>query len=65
MQDDARETVRRLAAYAALPLAPERIEALAVTLPVISAGLAALAAFDYGDAEPADTFVPPRKEALR
>ncbi|MEX0801033.1 MAG: hypothetical protein WD379_07450 [Dehalococcoidia bacterium] len=62
MQDDARETVRKLAAQASLPLPADRLDSLAVTLPVIQAGIAALAAVDYGNAEPADRFPPPPRE---
>lgn len=61
MQDDARETVRKLAAHAGLPLPADRLDSLAQTLSVIEAGIAALAAVDYGEAEPADVFRPGRE----
>ncbi len=58
MQDDARETVRRLAALAGIPLSEERIAALALTLPFVQVGLTALANVEYGGAEPAARFRP-------
>ncbi len=58
MQDDPRETVRRLAALAGVPLSDERIAALALLLPAVQAAAAALAAVDYGGAEPAGRFRP-------
>ncbi len=51
MQDDAQETIRRLAA-------------LALTLPFVQTGVAALADIDYREAEPAARFRP-RPEAPR
>jgi hypothetical protein len=56
MQDDPRETIRRLATLAGMPLSEERIDALALALPFVQAGIAALAAVDYGEAEPAGRF---------
>lgn len=64
MQDDPRETIRRLAAVAGIPLSDERIAALVPALPFVQAGLAALAGVDYRDVEPADRFRP-RPEAPR
>ncbi len=64
MQDDPRETVRRLALLAGVPLSEERIAALAPLLPAVQAGVAALAAIDYRKAEPAGRFRP-RPEAER
>ncbi len=58
MQDDARETVRRLAALAGIPLSEERIAALALTLPFVQVGLTALANMEYGETEPAARFRP-------
>jgi hypothetical protein len=56
MDDDPRETVRRLAALAGMPLSEERIAALVLSLPFVQAGLAALADVDYREAEPAGRF---------
>jgi hypothetical protein len=64
VQDDPRETVRRLAALAGIPLSEERIAALALTLPFVQVGLTALADVDYREAEPAARFRP-RPEAPR
>ena len=64
MDDDPRETVRRLAALAGVPLSEERITALVPALPFVQAGLAALASVDYREAEPAGRFRP-RPEAPR
>ncbi len=64
MQDDPRETIRRLAALAGVPLSDERIAALAPLLPAVQAGVAALAAIDYRQVEPAGRFRP-RPEAKR
>ena len=58
MQDDPRETVRRLAALVGIPMPQERIAALALTLPFIQAGVAALSGLDYREAEPAGQFRP-------
>jgi aspartyl-tRNA(Asn)/glutamyl-tRNA(Gln) amidotransferase subunit A len=49
MQDDPRETIRRLAALAGIPLSEERIAAVALILPVVQSGAAALAAVEYGE----------------
>ena len=62
MQDDPLDTARRIAALAGVQLAEERIAALAPTLPFIQAVVAALAAVDYRDADPAAPF-PPRAKA--
>ncbi len=64
MQDDARETIRRLAALAGVPLTQERIDALALALPFVQTGVAALADIDYREVEPASRFRP-RPEAPR
>ena len=64
MQDDARETIRRIAALAGVPLTQERLDALALTLPFVQTGMAALADIDYHEAEPAARFRP-RPEAPR
>ena len=58
MQDDARETIRRLATLAGVPLTQERIAALALTLPFVQTVVAALADIDYREAEPAARFRP-------
>ncbi len=62
MQDDPRDTARRIAALAGFQLAEERIAALALALPLVQASVAALAAVDYRDAGPAGPF-PPRAKA--
>ena len=62
MQDDRLDTARRIAALAGVQLAEERIAALALALPFVQAGVAALAAVDYRDAAPAAPF-PPRAKA--
>ncbi len=64
MQDDPRDTIRRLAALAGMPLPEERIAALAATLPFVQAETAALAGVDYREAEPAARFQP-RPQAPR
>jgi hypothetical protein len=64
MQDDARETILRLAALAGVPLTQERIAALALTLPFVQTGVAALSDIDYREVEPAARFRP-RPEAPR
>lgn len=64
MQNDPRETVRRLAALAGIPLSEERIAALSRTLPSVHAQVARLADVDYREAEPAARFRP-RPEAPR
>ena len=64
MEDNPLDTVRRLAALAGLPLSEERIAALAQTLPLVRAGLAALDGVDCGEAEPADRFRPPGQSRL-
>ncbi len=64
MQDDARETIRQLAALAGVPMTEERIAALALTLPFVQTGVAALADIDYREVEPAARFRP-RPEAPR
>ncbi len=64
MQDDARETIHRLATLAGVPLTEERIAALAATIPFVQAGGTALAAVDYREAEPASRFRP-RPQAPR
>ena len=58
MQDDHRDTIRRLAALAGVPLPEERIAALATILPFVQAGTAALNGVDYREAEPAACFRP-------
>ena len=62
MQDNHRDTVRRIAALASVPLAEERATALAPMLAVAQAMAAALAAVDYRDADPGAPF-PPRPKA--
>ena len=64
MQDDARETIRRLATLAGVPLAQERVDALALALPFVQTGVTALANIDYREFEPAARFRP-RPEAPR
>jgi hypothetical protein len=56
MQDDPRETIRRLATVAGMPLPEERIAALSLALPFVQVGIVALSAVDYGEAEPASRF---------
>lgn len=62
MEDDPRETIRRLAALAGMPLPEERIAALAPILPLVRAQVAQLAGLDYRQTEPAMGFRP-RPEA--
>ncbi len=62
MQNDPQETIRRLAALAGVPLTQERIAALALTLPFVQTGVAALADIDYREVEPVARFRP-RPEA--
>ncbi len=64
MQDDPRETISPLAVLVGLPLTQERIAALALVLPFVQTGVAALADIDYREAEPAARFRP-RPEAPR
>ncbi len=64
MQDDPRETIRRLATLVGVPLTQERIDALALTLPFVQTGVATLADIDYREAEPAARFRP-RPDAPR
>jgi Asp-tRNA(Asn)/Glu-tRNA(Gln) amidotransferase C subunit len=52
MEEDPRETIRRLAAITRVPLTEERIAALATTLPFVQAQVARLAEVDYREAEP-------------
>ena len=58
MQDDSLDTARRTAALAGFHLAEERVAALALALPFVRAAVAALAAVDYRDADPAAPFPP-------
>jgi len=58
MQDDPRDTARRIAALAGLQLAEERLAALALSLPFVQVAVAALAALDYRDADPEAPFPP-------
>ena len=62
MQDDPRDTARRIAALAGVHLAEERVAALALALPFVQAVVAALATVDYRDADPTAPF-PPRPKA--
>ena len=62
MQDNHRDTVRRIAALASVPLAEERSADLALSLPFVQVAVAALAAVDYCDADPEAPF-PPRPKA--
>ena len=62
MEDDRRETIRRIAALAGVPLSEERIAALEATLPFVNAQVALLAKVDYREAEPAGRFCPRREE---
>jgi hypothetical protein len=64
MEDDTRETVRRLAALAGMSLPEERITALAQILLFVRPQVACLADLGYGEAEPAGRFHP-RAEAPR
>lgn len=65
MQDDLRDTVRRSAKLAGLPLSEERIAALAMAFRFFQPAIAVLAETDYGDAEPAGRFRPPPSGAKR
>lgn len=60
MAEDPKETVRRLAAQAGIPLAEEELAALAQTLPALRATSQALAEADLGEREPALIFRPPK-----
>ena len=62
MQDDPRDTARRITALAGVPLAEERIDALVFSLPFVQLAVAELAAVDYRDADLAAPF-PPRAKA--
>jgi Asp-tRNA(Asn)/Glu-tRNA(Gln) amidotransferase C subunit len=62
MQDNPRDTVRRIAALAGVQLAEERIDALVFSLPFVQLAVAELAAVDCRDADPAAPF-PPRTKA--
>jgi Asp-tRNA(Asn)/Glu-tRNA(Gln) amidotransferase C subunit len=62
MEDDRRETIRRIAALAGVPLSEERIAALETTLPFVNAQVTLLAEVDYREAEPAGRFRPRREE---
>ena len=62
MQDDPRDTARRISALAGLQLAEERIATLALSLPFVQVAVAALVAVDYRDADPEAPF-PPRPKA--
>ena len=64
MQEQPRETVRRLAALAGVPLSEEGIGALAASLQFVQAQVTSLAEVDYHEAEPAGRFRP-RPEAPR
>ncbi len=59
MEDDPRESIRRLTTLAGVPLSEERIAALAQVLPFIQVQVARLADLDYREAEPAGRFHPP------
>jgi Asp-tRNA(Asn)/Glu-tRNA(Gln) amidotransferase C subunit len=56
MDEDRRETIRRLAALADIPLSEDRIAALVTTLPFVQAQIARMADLDYGEAEPGGRF---------
>ncbi len=60
MEPDPRDTARALAALAGLPMTTQRLAALALALPLLTAGADALYAIEYGDAEPAPGFKPPK-----
>ncbi len=60
MDEDPRDAARSVARLAGVPLTRERIAALALTLPMVQAGQQALASVEYGEAEPACRFRPPR-----
>lgn len=62
MQQDPRRTVRVLAELAPLPLAAEREPALSQALVQVRAAAEVLSAVDWGDAEPAASFSPPRPQ---
>ena len=61
MQDDPRDTVRRIAALTGVQLAEERSADLVLSLPFVQAVVASLAAFDYRDADPSTPFPPQSK----
>ena len=60
MEEDARNTVRWLAALASLPMTRERIAALALALAQVQATAHSLSAVEYGEVEPACRFRPRR-----
>jgi len=62
MQDNSRDTVRRIAALAGVQLAEERSADLVLSLPFVQVAVAALAAIDYCDADPGAP-LPPRPKA--
>ena len=62
MQDNPRDTVRRIAALAGVQLAEERSADLVLSLPFVQVAVAALAATDYRDTDPETPF-PPRPKA--
>lgn len=58
MEDDPRETIRRLASQAGITLPEERIADLSRALPAVEAQAARLAGLEYREAEPAGRFRP-------
>jgi hypothetical protein len=65
MQDDLRDTVRRSARLAGLPLSEERTAALALLFAFFQPAITLLAGTDCGGAEPAGRFRPPPSGAKR
>jgi hypothetical protein len=63
MQEDPRETVRRLAAMAGVPMSEERIAALAMVFRLLQPTFGQLTELDYGGTEPAARFRPPAPPA--
>jgi hypothetical protein len=59
MQEDLRDTVRKLAGVAGVPVSEDRVAALAALLRFLQPNITLLAEIDYGDAEPAGRFRPP------
>ncbi len=62
MDDQRLGETRRLAELAGIPLAAQRVPALAASLEFARVIAEALARLDYGEAEPAGRFRPPRSE---
>jgi hypothetical protein len=64
MQEDLRDTVRKLAGVADVPMSEDRVAALAVLFRFLQPSITLLAEIDYGVAEPAGRFRPPSTAKL-